>query len=294
MSSLSLIRIHFVFVSIVALGGVTVAQQSVTFKLKTPAVGYEISESDLSDLQQTLTISKDGKVIQTVEQKILTNLVTKLSVLETKGKEITKIKVVCSKHEIKQKIPGLEAPKNVLNGKTLLIEKKDDKKIVTDASGDSVSKDVAKIALEKFGETVGPYENKFYEILPKRPVKIGETIQLDKKMAEKFFNEGSKSKEKMVVKKFDIKLKSIKEENSSKIAVFDCNFVLVTGAQMEMMMDMKGICHIEVETSRLRLFDVKGDVAMKGGAEQLKIKGKGKMTSGTVREQPTQVQENKS
>jgi hypothetical protein len=264
---------------------------SVVFKKVRRGVGDIRHKTEAMGMKNELKITEKGQVLQTINQKVAKNKESKIEVLAVDKDEVTKIKVTCRKKEEKSDVgKGRQDKKSPLTGMTFILEKKDDKVIVTDGAGKKLKtqfiEDEARAAYTK---ALGPDKSKFQIVIPDRPIKIGETIDIPKKVANKFF-EDDEANEKTTVEKFTLTLKSTKkfpmflgDNNGPLVAVFDMAVKFVGEPQkgMKVTMDMKGVAVIGINNCWTYLIDIKGPMTMTGsqqnGKRKFDLAGRGLM-----------------
>lgn len=253
--------------------------QEVTFKKAVPGVGESRSSTEETAMTNKMSVTMNGQVVQKVDQKTSETKTNTVTVLAKDGDKITKIKVHLKKKEAKQDVgQGPQSRKSELAGKTFTLEKKGDDVVVTDDAGKKAADEVAKEIKGDFEKSLGDFDNKFKHVLPDGAVKVGQTITVDKKKANKFFKDED-DKDPMEVETFTLKLTGTKKINGATVAVFEMH-VKFSGAPqpgMKLTMDMKGTAHVGVDTSYPHLIDLKGPMVIDGKNQGMEIKGEGEM-----------------
>ncbi|MDF1665957.1 MAG: hypothetical protein P1V97_29645 [Planctomycetota bacterium] len=253
--------------------------QEVTFKKGVPGVGESRSSTEETAMTNKMAITMNGQVVQKVEQKTSETKSHTVTVLARDGEKISKIKVHLKKKEAKQDVgQGPQSKKSDLVGKTFVLEQKGDDVVVTDEAGKKVDDTVAKEVKGDFAKSLGDFDNKFAEVLPDGAVKVGDTITVDKKKANKFFKDGD-DKDPMQVEVFTLKLTGTKKINGVTVAVFEMHvkFSGEPNPGMKIVMDMKGTAHVSVDSSYPHLLDLKGPMTVVGKNQGMDIKGDGEM-----------------
>lgn len=256
------------------------AQESYHFKKKGPTVGTKRVSKEGMDMTNEFAVGANGQVIQTVKQKLKAKKHFVFTVLATKDETVTKLKVHVKAHSetLDQGPMGVNSKKNPLVGKTFIIEQIDDVVAVTDGDGNPVDEALVKEARKEFGKEVGKKEDTdFDDIIPDRPLKIGETLKVPPALAKKMFDaeeDGTK------IEQFSIKFVAVETKNGVKLGVFEMvmNMSVKPAAALTMTVKMKGKMRLGIENSWPYEMSLKGPLVFKGSQQGMDLDGKGTMS----------------
>lgn len=260
--------------SALVLAGPTLGSaEEITLKEKTSSVGETAQKTESFLMKNKLQIRSGGKIVREGNQINSKDIITKVTILAMDGDNVTKVKAEFIKHDSKVGIGKPVVRKSPLTGKTLVVEKKGETLLITE-DGKAVSDKVATGVEEEVGSILGTPSNKFLKMLPKRTIKVGEPILVDKAAASAFMAQEKDSPFKL--KSFQLKLTGTKMVAAEKIAVFEVN-AEYSGNQGAMVMGykLKGAIEVGVEDSLPRLLDLKGPVSISAKDATREMKGTG-------------------
>jgi hypothetical protein len=166
---------------------------AVTIKVKETAKGDTVLvEQNQKITNQTKIVDGTGKVLQDKTDKLEDSSTFRETILEQEGKKRpTKLKRMYEKATLKEGDKTTELP---YQGKTLLIEKKKDGKYHFQIEGgDELKEADAKLLNKEFNQSTK--EEKFdleKFLLPKKPVKMGDTWKIEMEPVVKDFTDNSK------------------------------------------------------------------------------------------------------
>lgn len=253
--------------------------QEVTFKKAIPKVGESRQTTEDMSLTNKITVSANGKVLQTVDQKQQVGKTVKLTVLVRAKEKIAKIKVDYIRGETTEDSGrGEKTTTSPLVGKSFLLEDKGDKVLVTDGAGKKTSDAEATRVKMSYSKSLGEFHNKFGDVLPDRALKVGETITVEQKKANKFFRDDEK-KVTLTVELFTLKLTGTKKIGAVTVGIFEMHlkFVDKFAKGMKLTTDLKGQALVDVATCFTHLMDLKGPMEMAGKNQGMTMNGKGEM-----------------
>ena len=272
-----MITLGAAIVAALSMNSVAVAQE-VTIKRASPKIGESRLTTDKSGMNAKFAITQNGKK-RDVKQVVHELSTTKVTILAKTGDKVTQLKIHVKKDVEKQDIDGKEQEeKSPLSGKTFILEKKAGKVHVTDEAGKKVDDRTAGLVAGKYGHEFDEFDDKFGLILPKRSLKVGETITIDKKLASRFFSDAA-GEDPMNVESFTLKLIGAKKINGATVAVFEMHFKGggKAGPTMTLDLNLKGAAHIDVDTGYPHLMSFKGSAIMNDKNPQMSMSGKGEM-----------------
>ncbi|MDF1667371.1 MAG: hypothetical protein P1V97_36835 [Planctomycetota bacterium] len=262
-----------------AMLGTAEAQDSVHFKKQDPVVGSRRVSKEGLTMKNKMSIEANGQVIQTLNQDMKANKHFIFTVLAVKGKVVTKLKVAVKAMDEKldQGEAGSNEKSNPMVGKTFILETIKDVISVTDGDGNPVEESLVKEARKAFAKELA--EDKvedFSNIIPDRPVKIGETLQVPAAVAKKLFESGGDD---FKVEKFVIKLIAVKEIRGEKIGVFamSMNMAVKPSASLNMSIKFKGTMSLGVNNSWPYDLSMSGPLVFSGKEQGMDLTGKGSM-----------------
>jgi len=166
-------------------GGVGAADEAITIKLKKAGKGDVVKESKTEDTDTTVNVTAGGAAQPEQKEKGSTKMAYTEEVLE-RGEKDPKPTKAKRTYETAELLKGGEKIDLGLKGKTVTIEKAKDKYTFTLDDG-KLSKDAAELLDKEFNKKE---EGDMEELmLPKKPVKVGDTWKVDVKAVEKMFGE---------------------------------------------------------------------------------------------------------
>lgn len=262
-----------------AVFGAAEAQDSVHFKKEDLVVGSRRVAKEGMTMKNKMSIEANGQVIQTLNQDMKANKHFVLTVLAMEGKVVTKLKVAVKAMDEKldQGEAGSSEKTNPMVGKTFILEKVKDVITVTDGEGDPVDESLVKEAQKAFGKELAEEKSgDFSEVIPDRPVKIGETLNVPAALAKKLFDDNG---ENFKVEKFVIKLIAVKEVDGDKVGVFSMsmNMTVKPSPALNMSVQFKGTMSLGVNNSWPYDLSMTGPLAFSGKEQGMDLNGKGSM-----------------
>lgn len=272
-TSLTAVALSFAFL------GSAEAQDSVHFKKEELAVGSRRVTKEGMTMKNKMRIEANGQVIQTLNQDMKTTKHIIHTILAMKGKKVTKVKVEVKafKETLDQGEAGKNTKTNPMAGKNFILEKIKDVIAVTDENGNSVDESLVAEARKSFKDIFGnEKKGDFEELIPDRPVKIGETLKVTDELAQKLFDDSGDLK----IDGFVMKLVAVKEIDGRKVGVFaiSMNMSVKPAESMDMSMKMKGTLSLGADNTWPYTITMTGPLVFSGKQQGMDLVGKGSMT----------------
>jgi len=227
------------------------------------------------NMRSTFTV--DGSPPQELETSNAENKIKELTILEATPGSISKVQLKVIEKEAAQKteLVGSKAPAqeeketSPLTGKTLLLSRQGEEIIVTDEAGNPVDEVTRKAALEETDNTFNKDEPgllRFHKLIPDRPVKLGETFNLEGQEALEFWGKNDGTIKEASVS-FTLKERVLVE--GRECAKFDATLLITGEPQEGMLMDfnLKGFLLLDTATSWPSQIKLNGTVTLEGSQE---------------------------
>jgi hypothetical protein len=244
-------------------------------------------------MNMTSTFTVDGSPPQELEISIAENEIKELTILEATPGSISKVQLKVIEKESAQKteLVGSKAPAqeeketSPLTGKTLLLSRQGEKIIVTDEAGNPVDEVTREAALEETDNTFNKDEpglHKFHKLIPDRPVKLGETFNLEGQKALDIMDKKDDGTIKEASFSFTLKERVLVE--GRECAEFDTTMLMKGEPQKGQLVEtsMKGSLLLDTATSWQTQHKWNGPVTMEQSGESpqgtIVSKGTGTMT----------------
>ena len=240
------------------------------------------------NMRSTFTV--DGSPPQELETSNAENKIKELTILEATPGSTSRVQLKVIEKEAAQKteLVGSKAPAqeeketSPLTGKTLLLSRQGEEIIVTDEAGNPVDEVTRKAALEEADNIFDESGLKWTKFLPGRPVKLGETFNLEGQEALEFWGKNDGTIKEASVS-FTLKERVLVE--GRECARFDAT-LLITGVQAikdgpVQNFTMKGSLILDTATSRPTQLKLNGTVTwpeQKGPQGIIVSEGTGTMT----------------
>lgn len=204
----------------IALTSAPAYAQTVTFKKAILEVGDVRTEKVRSINDLDVVIIVNGQKAQSGKQRSEERSEKTIEVLEVSGGKPTRVRVRYGELQTIQKTPQQERQEqsSELAGKGFILTKVGDVITVTDDKGGKVE---ALRAEQVKSREVAAFEaepSKLGSILPKRAIKVGETIPIDAEKASAVFREDGSDE--LVVEAMTLTLKETRTEAGARVAVF--------------------------------------------------------------------------
>ena len=258
----------------------TLLAQEVTFNKQNPAVGDRRTEEGTMSTDMEIKVAMGGNVLQTVKQSQGEEESFRWTVLAVDGKEVTKAKIECMKKVASGNGPmGEMKEESPLVGQTVIATLEDGEIAITDEEGNKVDGEIAAAAKEEAEGKLGKKKSDFSTLIPDRPVKIGETLELSGDKARELFAQGSEGLEDV---KITLTLKEQTKHAGHDCGVFDIA-VEMGGEQqgMEIGGKLAGKLYLATATTWPVEMNLEGNMKVSGAQEQggqkIDIDGSGPM-----------------
>jgi len=177
-------RLLAAVLTVAAIGSVTAADEAVTIKIKKPGKGEVVKETKAEDIDTVVNISAGGQK-QEQKEKSGSKMVYTDEVVE-KGEKDAKPTKTKRTYETAEIVKAGEKVDLGLKGKTVTIEKVKDKYTFALEEG-KLSKEAAEVLDKEFNKKDDVDMEEL--MMPKKPVKVGDTWEVDLKAVEKMFGE---------------------------------------------------------------------------------------------------------
>jgi len=177
-------RLLAAVLTVAAIGSVTAADEAVTIKIKKPGKGEVVKETKAEDIDTVVNISAGGQK-QEQKEKSGSKMVYTDEVVE-KGEKDAKPTKTKRTYETAEIVKAGEKVDLGLKGKTVTIEKVKDKYTFALEEG-KLSKEAAEVLDKEFNKKDDVDMEEL--MMPKKPVKVGDTWDVDLKAVEKMFGD---------------------------------------------------------------------------------------------------------
>jgi hypothetical protein len=202
------------------------AQEAYTIKLKRAGQGQTSLVDKTESATQAIKVAdNNGNVLQEKDEKQTKHMVYKETVLEKKaGQRATRLKRQYEKATV---TVGGDTKTLPYQGKTVLIEKKDGKYTFRIEGGEELTGEDAQQLKEEFSK--GKLDDEALEklFLPKRPVKVGETWQIDPALLAKGLQEDARMEVNVEKSKASGKLLKAYKKDGRQFGVLQLNLDIV-------------------------------------------------------------------
>lgn len=270
-------RQFFLFITLLLLGIFSAHTQEITFTRATPDIGMKRTTDNFFEMDMTLEVEAQGEPMSfgvgNSSHKVKTETINKVQ-----GKAPSEITAVYDTVDDMNKSPmgaGGVKPKPVI-GKHYLIMRMPDTTTFASTDGSELTKDELDFLSNDYQG--GGFENKMPEVLDGKTFKIGDTIPLDKTVAQSLFNRQRSGE----IKDFSVTLTGTREDKGVQCAVFILKMAMdVDQGPLLMDFSMDGEALVEINTLLPHSMRMVGVVNAIGAHEGSNINGSGTL-KGTI------------
>lgn len=254
------------------------ADDTLTIKVKAPAVGDKSEEKTKNDLSMKMEIDMGAK--KTTEFSEIESTDKKTEALAVDGNAITKAKVTYVEHKKSNNEDGKEkkTPPSAIDGKTFILELKDGKVVATDEKGGKLPKAEETAVLKKNHDFGKP--DPFLDGMPKKAIKVGDKVDSLGKALEEHFKAEDDGKNPFEITDTTVTLESIEKDGNNQVAVFAVALTMGNPKDskepISMKFVLKGKSRVRAKDGFTTAIDLAGPVTFESTDPKVKMAGKGK------------------
>ncbi len=261
-----MIRILGAFLALAAfLSATTTQTETITFHEKRPEVGDRRTDRGDMSMDMKMEIAMDGQVLQTIDQEQDEKEELRTTILAMDGDQVTKLELHCVNKVSRQVGPmGELKDESPLIGKTVIATWKDGEIAITDPEGEPVDSDVETAARDEVRGTFEDTSSQFDKVLPKRPIEVGETIEVDPETAREIFSSEDDSPLDEVV--MTLTLKGRKEHEGHECGLFAISLTMKgePNEGVAITASLTGELLLGIENTWPHLMSLAGDMKVSG------------------------------
>jgi hypothetical protein len=254
------------------------ADKQVRFSQHAPRKDQVIGEQSASDMTMSMTVKKGDKVLQEITTRQGQTEKKKVTILAATDSAVTSVRCeYLDRSTIEGAAAGKESKKaSVVSGKTYLVTAKNGKIEVVNANGRPVSKK-ERSEVEKDNDDLGK-PNKTAQLLPDRPIAVGETLTPPASAVRSMLNTGDDS---MELKDVSLSLKAVEGSGAARAAVFDLS-MRVGGSNKKgavpVKMELVGSLKILVDSTLPVEMNLSGPISIETEEKGTSISAKGQVS----------------
>lgn len=257
------------------------SEKEVRFSRRVPKKDQIIMSENAMELTMSITVKQGDKVLSEANLRQSENEKKKMTVLSADDWSISRVRSEYLDKSSSESADGGEVKKqiSVVSGKTYIVAAKDGSLDVTDADGDAVTKKELE-EVKKDHDDLGK-SNKMAELLPDRPITIGEKLTPPPGVIRAIMNGGDDS---MEIRDVSLTLKSVEGAGASRVGVFDLT-MSVGGAKKPgsppIEMNLSGPLKLLVNSTWPLELNLTGPITMSTTEQgaSVRVKGQGKFSA---------------
>ena len=242
----------------------------VTFKKRRPKVGDKKKRRSFTKVvMKSLDygggqLQPEGEETESIYFQNKETVTRMTEILARNDKHVTKIRVRCIKHNKTSVNETAKTERSPIAGKTMILDKKKKKTVVTDTKGKVVSAELKKLAISKYSGDFYDFEESFYKTLKNGQATIGEAIEVDAKLANELFRDDDNDGPSFKVTAMTMTLKALEKDGLGRfemIVVFERGKVDTEERKQDLTrLTLKGYVTVHVASCALKVIDLNGPV----------------------------------
>ncbi|MEW6746887.1 MAG: hypothetical protein AB1486_29470 [Planctomycetota bacterium] len=264
-----------------------VAPEKIVFHKRKVMTGDTMTRVNQNEMKMKFTINVGGQSMGEMDQGQTEQSKAISEVLELGPDGVTKIKYQVVELTTSAATPmGPQEEKSPLAGKVFIVTQSEEGLKVTLEDGSEADAETAEKVLEEIGDELYAPRGKAEEMLPDRPIAVGEEIEVPREVAKAFWEQGEEEAG-LEVTKMTLTCKGKEAAGNVQCGVFVIDLVMTMSqvegpTSMKMSMTMQGRALFDLATFYLHTIEASGPMEITGSGNQggMKFEMKG---SGSVK-----------
>jgi hypothetical protein len=256
-------------------------EKEVRFSRRVPKKDQVILDEFSMELTMSLTVKQGDKVLTEANMRQSETKKKKTTVLAADDWAISRVRCEYLDKSSTESADGGEQKKQVavVSGKTYIVAAKNGEVEVTDADGEAVTKKERE-EVQKDHDDLGK-SNKMAELLPDRPIAIGEKLTPPANVVRAMMNSGDDS---MDMKDVTLTLKSVEGSGANRAGIFDMS-MSIGGSKKKgsppVEMSLSGTLKLLVDSTLPLEINLAGPITLdsKEGGASIRAKGQAKFSA---------------